>query len=198
MEKRVLLAILLSFVVLYLYQALVVKPVPPSRSSNAPSATVAAPPAANPAAAPAAEAVAPPASPTPSPPQAQALVADTAERDVKVETRDVIAVLTNRGARLKSWKLKHYFDQQKQPQELAAERTNQPFPLRLRVPDEAVTQTINTALYAVTGVPAGVADSSPVDLRFEYRDSGGVSAVKTFHFEPTTYVVTLQTAVTHG
>ena len=39
-------------------------------------------------------------------------VGETAERDVRVETRDVIAVFTNRGARLKSWRLKHYFDRQ--------------------------------------------------------------------------------------
>ena len=35
-----------------------------------------------------------------------------------METGDVIAVFTNRGARLKSWRLKHYLDDEKQPQEL--------------------------------------------------------------------------------
>ena len=52
------------------------------------------------------------------PPAATALIGDTIERDVRVETADVIAVFTNRGARLKSWRLKHYLDQEKQPQEL--------------------------------------------------------------------------------
>ena len=33
---------------------------------------------------------------------------------------DVIAVFTNRGARLKSWRLKHYHDQQGEPLELVA------------------------------------------------------------------------------
>src|SRR5205085_11909715 len=50
----------------------------------------------------------------------KALVGDTEEREIRVETADVIAVFTNRGARLKSWRLKHYLDQQKQPQELVA------------------------------------------------------------------------------
>ncbi len=36
------------------------------------------------------------------------LVGDTAEHDIRVETNDLIAVFTNRGARLKSWRLKHY------------------------------------------------------------------------------------------
>ena len=48
----------------------------------------------------------------------QPLVAEQSERDIRVETDDVIAVFTNRGARLKSWRLKHYQDQQGQPLEL--------------------------------------------------------------------------------
>ena len=67
--------------------------------------------------------------------RAAALVGDTAERDVRVETRDVIAVFTNRGARLKSWRLKHYLDQQRQPLELVAselrDRSRCPFSLRV-------------------------------------------------------------------
>jgi YidC/Oxa1 family membrane protein insertase len=40
--------------------------------------------------------------------------------------------------------------------------------------------------------------TSPIDLRFEYRDSAGVHAVKTFHLEPSSYVVTVQAKVTEG
>jgi len=49
---------------------------------------------------------------------------------VRIETRDIIAVFTNRGARLKSWRLKHYFDQKHQPQELLEtdELPTQPLP----------------------------------------------------------------------
>jgi YidC/Oxa1 family membrane protein insertase len=39
---------------------------------------------------------------------------------------------------------------------------------------------------------------SPVDLRFEYRDSAGVHAVKTFHFDPASYIVTAQATVAEG
>jgi hypothetical protein len=42
-------------------------------------------------------------------------VADAAEEDVTVETETVTAVFTNRGAVLKSWKLKHYLDDHKRP-----------------------------------------------------------------------------------
>src|SRR5437773_7312625 len=104
MEKRVLIAIFLSFLVLYVYQALFVKPVPKpaaSTTASAPaSASASSPaPAAVPPAAPNAAA---PATPTAAS-SATALVGDTSERDVRVETRDIIAVFTNRGARLKSW-----------------------------------------------------------------------------------------------
>src|SRR6266850_2178385 len=166
MERRVLLAIFLAFLVLYAWQALFVKPVAkPASTSNATAPAAgpstprgdaqlnaeAPPPAPAPAKAPDARAAAP-------------LVSDTAERDVRVETRDVIAVFTNRGARLKSWRLKHYLDQQQQPQELIEhDIATQPLPFTLRTANDAETSTLNGALYSVGGAPAAVADS-PVDL----------------------------------
>src|SRR5215470_16309312 len=115
MEKRVLVAIFLSFLVLYIYQALVVKPVPKPAATSTASAPAGAPgepagdrpalsqspPATAPTAptAPSAAAVAAAATPVSS---ATALVTAPGERDVTVQTDDLIAVLTNRGGRLKS------------------------------------------------------------------------------------------------
>src|SRR5205814_3748322 len=138
-----------------------------------------------------------PAPPTPStaaaavPPASTAapLVSEASERDVRIETRDVIAVFTNRGARLKSWRLKHYFDSQKQPQELVEHDLSlQPLPFSLRTANDALTATVNGAVYAVDGAPAAAAASSPIDLRLEYRDSPGVRVVKEFHFAPSAFV----------
>ena len=43
------------------------------------------------------------------------------------------------------------------------------------------TATLNNALYTVTGAPDRRRQStSPIDLRFEYRDSAGLHAVKEF------------------
>jgi len=198
MERRVLLAIFLAFLVLYAWQALFVKPVPKPGAAGSPQTSAAARgvnPAATSAAAPPAAASTPAA---PAAPAAAALVSDSTERDVRVETRDVIAVFTNRGARLKSWRLKHYLDAAKQPQELIEpETTTQPLPFALRTPNDAETTSLNTALYSVSGAPAALADS-PVDLRFEYRDSAGLSAVKEFHLEPASYVVTFHASVKAG
>src|SRR5437762_9429738 len=151
MERRVLFAIFLSFLVLYVYQALVVKPVPkrPAPAQSAPAAAATAGPAAIP---PQPEAV----SPTPQRPAPGAIpvVFDASERDIPIETRDIIAVFTNRGGRLKSWRLKHYFDQQHQPQEIIENTlASQPLPFSLQASDEATTTTLNSALYTVSGAP---------------------------------------------
>src|SRR5262245_35099149 len=107
MERRVLLAIFMSFVVLYAYQALFVRPAPkpdPSSSTTPVPTSVATPPSSP----------VPPAetSPTPAAPSsgAIAIVSDSMERDTRIETLRVSAVLTNRGGRLKSWRLKQFRD----------------------------------------------------------------------------------------
>ena len=136
MERRVLLAIFLAFLVLYVWQALFVKPVPkpvPGAAARRRRHAAAAASGGDASASPAAAAAQRRGRRQPSRRSAAALVGDTAERDVRVETRDVIAVFTNRGARLKSWRLKHYLDQQRQPQELVEhELPTQPLPFTLR------------------------------------------------------------------
>ena len=154
MERRVLLAIFLAFLVLYVWQALFVKPVPEARAGERPPSTAATatPPGTvrNPA----------PRRPrrrrsrqagADSAPAAAPLVARAAERDVRVETRDVIAVFTNRGARLKSWRLKHYLDHRGSRRSWSrTSSTAQPLPFTLRTPNDAVTATLNDALYTVS------------------------------------------------
>ena len=116
MEKRVLLAIFLTFVVLYAYQALFLPkgPGPGQQRATPPQAqrseTPQTAPSAPPDAAPAAKASA-----KVEPEQAKAappapVVSDDAERDIVVETNVVRGVFGNRGARLKSWELKKYTD----------------------------------------------------------------------------------------
>jgi YidC/Oxa1 family membrane protein insertase len=127
------------------------------------------------------------------------VVADSAERDVRIETRDVIAVLSNRGARLKSWRLKKYLDQQRQPQELVENQIpSQPLPFSLSTADTQLDATLNNALYRVGSAPAEGAISAPVDLSFEYSDASGVHAQKTFHFAPDSYVIGVDVNVTSG
>src|SRR5438093_9050765 len=163
MERRVLLAIFLAFIVLYVWQALFVKPLPkpaPGATTSAPAGPGVAP--ASPSTGPASP-VAGPVAPKIAPPSAEAVVSESTERDIRVETRDVIAVFTNRGARLTSWRLKHFLDRDKQPQELiAGDVPTQPLPFTLRTANDALTATLNGAFYAVSGAPDGAAGSAPV------------------------------------
>jgi YidC/Oxa1 family membrane protein insertase len=194
MERRVLLAIFLAFLVLYTWQALFVKPVPKPIAGAAP-ATTSANTVATGATTPDVPATA---APKQTVPLAAALVAEISEREVRVETDDVVAVFTNKGARLKSWRLKHYLDQQKQPQELIEHLPSQPLPFTLRAGSDATTSTANEGLYAVSGVPASAPSTAPVDLHFEYRDSAGIHVVKDFHLEPASYIFTSRSVVTEN
>jgi YidC/Oxa1 family membrane protein insertase len=211
MEKRVLLAVILSFLVLYLYQALVMRPVPKTvgtgpagRGGQAASSSQTASGAAGgatqpqlpgqPREAPGAEAV-------PNRPMAAALVGGTTGRDVRIETRDLVAIFTTRGARLKSWRLKRFLDDKREPLELVTNALGDraPLPFSLRVPDDSVTATLNAALYAVSGEPSGgAADPDRIVLRFEYRDVAGVHATKEFRFDRSPYIVSLRTDVAVG
>jgi YidC/Oxa1 family membrane protein insertase len=113
MEKRVLLAVVLSYDVLYGYQALRPPPKPPQRAPA--PAGPAAPQAESAATPPALEAVQPQTAPSTD---AAAVVGDTQERDVRVENDAVSAIFSTRGGVLKSWRLKHYQDPAGQPLEL--------------------------------------------------------------------------------
>ena len=149
MEKRVLLAVVLSFLVLYGFQVMFPSPEPqkPATAAQPP------PPAASQPAAPGAATGQPsPASPQDPPavtpaPAADApapLVADAADREVIVESESVRAVFSTRGAVLKSWRLKNYLDAGGHPLELVPQDTpaDQPRPFTLVVDDGAVTSTL--------------------------------------------------------
>src|SRR5215208_6210662 len=110
MERRVLIAVLLSFLVLYGYQAMFPPP-PEPKPAQTTSKAATAPKASAPAAS----------NPTPSVQGAQPAEAVTQAvpaRDIEIDNADVHAVFTTRGAVLKSWKLKKYRDNQGQPFEI--------------------------------------------------------------------------------
>jgi YidC/Oxa1 family membrane protein insertase len=176
MEKRVLLAVILSFIVLYGFQALFPPPPPPDRRET--PATTEPPPTAAPA-----PVEAPP--PTPEPEPVAALVADEAERDIVVENAFVRGVFSSRGAELKSWRLKRYFDDEGQPLELvpmnAPEGALRPF--ALSVDDAALTTRLQRALYRPSAAGLFVEeDGEDGELAFEYQDGDGLLGRKVFRF----------------
>lgn len=218
MERRVLIAITLSFLVLFLFQRFVMPPpdtAPPASQSGAPagqaSGTAApgsmaaiAPPASQTATAPAAVAAAPAAGAAVAgiaPPASPALlVGETADREVVVETTTVRATFTNRGGRLLHWVLKEYRNEDGTPLDLVPQSIGPDAvkPFSLVVDDPAVTERINNALYKVSAPGDLDASSSPQTLTFEMSASDGLSVTKTFALDPAGYLVTFTTVVQLG
>jgi len=193
MERRVLLAISLSFVVLFLYQQLV----PPPPDQPAAVATTAAP-----GAAPAAGTAALTSAPAPVPmPAVAATRSDSVEREYVIETQQVRAVFTNRGGRLKRWALKQYPDSSGQPVELVpSDAGTQPLPFSLATADAAQTARLNGELYAVENAPPERIDasSSPAAVTFVYEGADGLVARKQFTLQPSGYVVVFNADVKQG
>jgi YidC/Oxa1 family membrane protein insertase len=201
MEKRLLVAIFLSFLVLYAYQVFVLKPAADKAKREAPVAAAAKTAADSTAAT--AISPSPAGTPTGGPaPAASPLVAEPSERELVVETKTVRAVFTNRGARLKSWTLKKYLNLQKKPQELVPTYlgANEPKPFDLKVDDDGATARLREALFLVSGGAGEQVDvtQSAQTLVFEYKDASGLSARKAFTFEPNTYTVKVTAQVAIG
>ncbi len=128
-EKRLLLAVALSLLVLTAYQ-LFFAPPPKARPSPSPAASpfasaAAAPPLPSPA--PRAGAATRPG--PPSPPPAAVRVADDKERRVEMQSPDIAVAFTNRGARLLSWRLLRFADPRGRPEEMVQAVPGAPRPL---------------------------------------------------------------------
>jgi YidC/Oxa1 family membrane protein insertase len=196
MERRLLLAIVLTFVVLTAYQWLVptTQPVTQSAQPGAPAQAAQSSPAAG----------APPAPATPPPPApvevVEAVKADTAERTVSVENGVVRAVFSNRGATLAAWELLTYAGPDGKPVDLVPHDVpaDQPKPFSLRLDDAGKTARVNSALFTSTSSGALDARSAPVTIAFEYQDAAGLDVRKQFTIKPNSYEVMVSALVTDG
>jgi YidC/Oxa1 family membrane protein insertase len=194
MERRVLVAVFLSFLVLYAYQALFVPP-PPATQTPAPQSAPAAQPPGTPQPAPA-----PPAAPAADAAPLPAIVlGEAGEREIIVETATAEATLSNKGGRILHWRLKEYRDSGGEPVDLVPSGLppDQPTPFSLRVDDEQITQRLNTALYRVSGDAGGRVDArtSEAAVVFEFEDASGLRARKELRFAPVNYLITFSATV---
>jgi YidC/Oxa1 family membrane protein insertase len=213
MERRVLLAITLSFLVLFLFQRFVMPP-PPDRvpvNASATSAPAATPgPASGAAAVPAGASGAPnqassaPAAGNATPAGPTMTLAESSAREIVVETKKVRAVFSNQGARLTHWVLKDFRTDSGEPLDLvpagAGENTK---PFTLTVDDTSLNDRIGSAIYhaSVNGNPAAStidATTSPQTIVFEMATTDGLSVRKTFALEPDSYLVSFGAVVQSG
>jgi YidC/Oxa1 family membrane protein insertase len=193
MEKRVLIAVFLSFLVIYVYQSLVPPPEPTQPASptvpaeRAPAGAPAEPPATiGQPVAPESPGVAAPSAP---------IVADTMAREIVVETDTVRAVFSTRGAVLTRWVLKRYLVDG-EPLEMVPPQLppDSGLPFELAMDDPGIAAILNQALFR------GTRSASPPGVSFEYEDESGLRARKTFTLDPRAhpYVLSFSLSVESG
>jgi YidC/Oxa1 family membrane protein insertase len=200
MEKRLVLAIILSVLVLFGFQAIFNKankrPVtqetqteitPPSPVPPAPGTAGKSGPKATPAVPGGQEA---PAKEAPAP---SAATDGQAETEVAVETSLYRAVWSNRGGVLKSWILKKHLNSEKEKApldlvpSLAAEIGR--FPFSLAFDDAALAAELNSALFETSSASLDLADGASGELRFTYSDGEEIQAEKIFRFRDGSYAL---------
>lgn len=116
--------------------------------------------------------------------------------EVSVENDVYKITFTNRGAEVKNWILKNYYDSTGKPldlvQQQAAEKFGYPLSLFTYVP--ALNEQLKQGLYQVSGLPHGCGNfQSPQSITFHYA-ANGLDVVKTIQFD-TSYVVTIAAQV---
>jgi YidC/Oxa1 family membrane protein insertase len=173
-ERRLLLAVALSLLVLTAYSLLFAPAPPAPGAAPAPSPTTAAAPP-RPAAAPA---------PVAAPAEAAAsvpTVADERERRVEVMAPEYALAFTNRGARLVSWTLARQLDERGRPEEMVPAYRGAVQALDVETDDPALDARLHEALFRPSAETVGVGEGRPATLSFAFAD-GRVEAEKAFTF----------------
>jgi YidC/Oxa1 family membrane protein insertase len=177
MEKRLLLAFILSFGVLYGFRYFY----PPPPVAEKAAQTTAEKPVTPPT---------PPPPPAGTPTSAEDSIQADAASLVTVKNNLYEATVSNVGGVLRSFRLidKKYLDPKGKPTELidsyAGDKVG--FPLAIATADPALDIILSQAKFVVQP------QTDPNKVSLEYR-SGGVHVVKSFAFDPAKYVVTVAT-----
>jgi YidC/Oxa1 family membrane protein insertase len=202
MEKRLILAIILSFLVLMGYQYFFVKPNKPPVNPVIP--TGATPAVSVPGVAgaiqeqqKAAATEAKPVPAEPAPPKDLSAVAGRAESDVIVDTSLYRAVWSNKGGVLRSWKLKKHKNSMKEDLELVPSLAGEigRFPFSLGLDDTALAGLLNSSLFETSGAELDLADGAKGEIRFVFSDGTSVRAEKTFRFTGGSYALATEIRV---
>lgn len=185
MEKRALIAVVLSILVLILYQEWVarryVAPPPPPAEEKTEKAPAPLP------------------QPRPKAPEVKAVpaVGRPSVREIRVETDRYVAVFTNQGARLKSFTLKNYrasVAEQSPPFEMIPPVPGVPYPLGVEL---AGPKPFNDRelIYAVEGKDLKLGGDARGTLIFRAKTPAGAVLAKKFTFTGDAYPIQVEIAV---
>jgi len=187
-ERRLLLAVALSLLVVTAYQLLF----PQARPQPTPSPRAAAPATTTPAASASPPPARPPVGARPAP--AAPVIGDNQERRVEVDGADLSLALTNRGARLVSWRLVHYVDARGRPEDMVQTVPGGPRPLDLETGDAALDARLREALFQASTPHLELRNSAERRLLLQFSD-GEVHAEKSLSFEERGYLVGVEARV---
>ena len=217
MDKRTILAVVLSLAVLFLYQTFFVKPQPPQKSA-APQQTVGSIKKDNTTtvASTPEKATAPEKTAT----DIESAKPEAPPRDILVDTPHYTAVFSTRGAALKSLKLKDYYQDcykcnddlwpkikrlftgSKDPVkpktkdfvELVDVQNGMPYPLAVTFPESSTDISPNAVFETVTGKLDLMNARAKQQLIFS-RSQGNVKIEKIFTFDPAGYTIAMEVKV---
>jgi YidC/Oxa1 family membrane protein insertase len=201
MERRLILAIFLSFLILFLYQLIFIKsqktvPRAPEQVSAVEQVE--------------------PKKEKPEPAQPKRATAESrsvAEGEIVVADKEELltidtplfsAVWSNRGGVLRSWKLKKHLkrlptrgEPQKEPLDLVPEAAAKTgiYPFSLKTSDPEITEKINTALYRVEAGPLTLSGGEKSSFIFEYSDGNTAKIIKEVVFNGDNYNFEIRTRV---
>ncbi|MGH9405776.1 MAG: membrane protein insertase YidC [Terriglobia bacterium] len=174
MEKRMLIAIVLTLGLLMLWRAFFAPPPPPAtRHAEAPAA-----------AAHRAAVSTPKSASVAAPPKQIALPVEhgAAASEITVENSVYRIVFSTQGALVKQWILKQYPDANNKPLDVINADACRAFgyPLSVTLPDAALAAKLNSAIYVATPNAGNI--SAPGGITFTYSD-GKTEVTKQFTFE---------------
>lgn len=116
-----------------------------------------------------------------------------AEEEVRVRTDFFEVVMSNRGGVVQSWRLLDYLDEDNQPLELVAGHTEaRPLPLEVDLDDGSLAELINGALFEVTRkeLPSRGEETGPAEqITFAWSDGRGLDVRKRLTFREGDWLV---------
>ena len=193
MDKRALIGITLSVLVLIAYQQFInyYYGTPPTDGSTPAGVKTEAEKTSAPVVAPSTATVAPAQTAPAEIPSGQSA------KDFKVETDNYIAIFTTQGARLKSFKFKKFRsspDEKSPPFEIVSNATGVPLPLGVRLQAPAAFDD-GALIYAVQGADLKLPGDAKGTLVFQGQTSDGTVITKALTFSGASYSIGLEVGV---
>jgi len=124
-------------------------------------------------------------------------VSERFEKQIVVDTSLYRAVWSNKGALLKSWRLKKFKDENNEDMELISAYSEEidKYPFLLRTDDSFFDEAINKAFYKSSRQILGLTEGQREEVHFQYADEKGNRVEKTFTFTDGNYNVDINIEV---